>query len=212
MNCEEFRSARLAGEDSGAMRHHLEGCSACLSQMNRIDAGGAALADASLWEEPSPELAGQVEALITAAGRRETLDPRRPRLLRVSAAAAAVAVVVAAASFAFLRPSAPDWEAALPGTDLAPTAIGTVRGWNEAAGTRMVVDVEGLAPAPEGFVYEFWLSDGPLHVSAGTFVGPGQVELWSGVARADFPRLWITLEPVDEDTSPSGQTVLDTKA
>jgi anti-sigma factor RsiW len=211
MNCEEFRSARLAGEDTEAMRHHLEGCAACRSQVSRLDAGSAALSDASLWEEPSPELAGQVEALITAAGSSDRSGSRRPRFLKVAAAAAAV-VIVAAASLALLRPSAPDWEVALPGTDLAPAAIGTVRGWNEAAGTRMVVDVEGLAPAPEGFVYEFWLSDGPLHVSAGTFAGPGRVELWSGVARADFPRLWITLEPLDEDTSPSGQTVLDTKA
>jgi hypothetical protein len=211
MNCEEFRSARLAGESAETMRDHLEGCAACRGQVNRLDAGSAALSDASLWEEPSPELAGQVEALITAAGRSADSDSRRPRFLQAAAAAAAV-VIIAAASFAFLRPSAPDWKVALPGTDLAPTAIGTVRGWNVDTGTRMVVDIEGLPPAPEGFVYEFWLSDGPLHVSAGTFVGSGQVELWSGVARADFPRLWITLEPVDEDTSPSGETVLDTKA
>ena len=74
----------------------------------------------------------------------------------------------------------------------------------------MVVAIEGLNPAPDGFVYEFWLSDGPVHISAGTFHSDGEIELWSGVSRADFPRLWITLEPLDEDESPSGNTVLDT--
>jgi len=208
MNCGEFRSARLAGEDTDVMRRHLAGCSACRSHLSRLDAGRSALADAGLWEEPSPELAGQVEALITTAGANGTPGRRHPRLVRFIAAA--VAVVIAAAGFVLLRPDTADWEAAMPGTDLAPAAIGTVKGWNEEAGTRLVVDVAGLAPAPDGSIYELWLSDGPIHISAGTFHGPGRIELWAGVARADFPRLWVTLEPLDEDARPSSRTVLDT--
>jgi hypothetical protein len=74
----------------------------------------------------------------------------------------------------------------------------------------MLLSVDGLEGAPDGYVYEFWLSEGPLHISAGTFTASGDIELWSGVSRADFPRLWVTLEPLDEDESPSSHTVLDT--
>jgi hypothetical protein len=125
------------------------------------------------------------------------------------AAAALLAAFVGL--YAIAGPNAPDWEVAVPGTDLAPGATAMVSGWNTDSGTRMVVEVDGLTPAPAGYMYEFWLSNGPIHISAGTFRSPGEVELWSGVARAAFPRLWITLEPIDEDESPSGQTVLDTE-
>jgi hypothetical protein len=33
---------------------------------------------------------------------------------------------------------------------------------------------------------------------------------WSGVTEAEFPRIWITLEPNDGDQSLSGPAVLDT--
>ena len=99
----------------------------------------------------------------------------------------------------------------MPATELAPQATSTVLGWNTDSGTRMLLEVEGLDRAPAGYVYEFWLSEGPLHISAGTFTGNGEIELWSGVTRAEFPRLWVTLEPLDEDESPSGTTVLDTE-
>ena len=98
----------------------------------------------------------------------------------------------------------------IPGTAEAPNALGVVEGWNEAAGTRVVLSVAGLAPAPAGSVYEFWFSSDTLHVSAGTFSGSGEMELWAGVSRGAFPRLWVTLEPIDEDEAPSGVTVLDT--
>jgi hypothetical protein len=74
----------------------------------------------------------------------------------------------------------------------------------------MLLSVDCLKPAPPGFTYEMWLSDGPVHISAGTFRTGGEVKLWAGVPRSDFPRLWVTLEPLDEDSSPSVATVLDT--
>ena len=74
----------------------------------------------------------------------------------------------------------------------------------------MLLAVNGLDPAPDGYIYEFWLSDGPRYVSAGTFRAGGVVELWVGVSRRDFPRMWVTLEPIDTDAGPSSATVLDT--
>lgn len=74
----------------------------------------------------------------------------------------------------------------------------------------MRVRTTGLDPAPDGFVYEMWLSKDEIHISGGTFTQPNDVELLIGVTRADYPRIWITLEAIDEDESPSPATVLDT--
>jgi hypothetical protein len=56
--------------------------------------------------------------------------------------------------------------------------------------------VSGLDPAPEGYVYELWFSNPATRVSAGTFRTAGDVELWTAVSRRDYPRLWVTLQPV----------------
>jgi hypothetical protein len=211
MNCDEFRAHYLAGENDAATTEHLAGCAACRSRRADLEAGRRALVDPATWEEPPPELEDQVIALITGNADRTSTGLRRlERWVRPLVAAAVV--VVAVGLYGVLRIPSPDWEVAIPGTDLAPLAMSVVAGWNTDAGTRMVVTVEGLDPAPDGFVYEFWLSDGPLHISAGTFSAGGEIELWSGVTRAEFPRLWVTLEPINDDESPSGRTVLDTEA
>jgi hypothetical protein len=212
MNCEEFRAATLAGDVNEHTSAHLQACAACRSRTEELTELRAALSEQTLWEEPSPELGLQVESLIGAAVGRSSRSDRIAggRGWWIAAAAAAVLVVAIAGSLLATRGAPPDWEVALPATNLAPTAVATVQGWNEAAGTRMLLEVEGLDPAPAGYVYELWLSDGPVHISAGTFHSGGRVELWSGVTRADFPRLWVTLEPLDDDGSPSDATVLDT--
>lgn len=211
MNCDEFRAQYLAGENGEATDAHLTGCAACRSRHPDLEAGRIALMDPAIWEEPPPELEDQVIALIASnQNRAPTGVGRLERWVRPLVAAAVV--VVAVGLYGVLRSPSPDWEVAMPGTDLAPLATSTVAGWNTDAGTRMILAVEGLDPAPDGFVYEFWLSDGPLHISAGTFSADGEIELWAGVTRAEFPRLWVTLEPLDDDESPSGHTVLDTEA
>lgn len=216
MNCEDFRASYLAGLQGDEDLRHLTECAACRARLPSLEAGRMAFADPAIWEEPPPELAEQVSSLIAgsafvpnAAGTVER--PNWSRRVWPAAGVAAV-VLVAVVTFAALRPAAPDWEVAVPGTDLAPAASATVQGWNTEAGTRMVMNVTGLDPAPDGYVYEFWLSEGPIHTSAGTFRAGAEIVMWTGASRADFPRLWITLEPLDDDESPSGQTVLDTGA
>lgn len=210
MNCDEFRAAVLAGDEDAETHRHEEGCPVCRALGGELRAAHRSLADPIVWEEPSAELKEQVMTLIGNAA-----DPRAANRRGLSwgwlATAAVVAVMaITAGLIGLTRADSPDWEVALPATELAPNAIATVSGWNEEAGTRMIVDIAGLAPAPAGSFYEFWLSDGPIHISAGTFQTSGVIELWSGVARADYPRLWITLEPIDEDESPTNHTVLDT--
>lgn len=212
MNCEEIRAMYLAGEREDLTDAHMSECAACRAVRADLDAGRLSLSEPMTWEEPSPELENQVVALIS--GSRLSANPTSSRTQRrlMPLAAAAAAVIAAVSLYAILRTPSPDWVVGMPGTELAPQASSTVAGWNTDSGTRMVLTVDGLEQAPPGYVYEFWLSQGPLHISAGTFTASGEIELWSGVSRAAFPRLWVTLEPLDEDESPSGQTVLDTEA
>ena len=210
MNCEEIRAMYLAGERDDLTAAHMGECAACRAVRNDLDVGRMNLSEPMIWEEPSPELENQVVALISGSRLPLASSPQRQQRWIRPVAAAAV-LIVAVSLFAVLRAPSPDWTVAMPGTDLAPGASSTVEGWNTDTGTRMLLTVDGLDRAPEGYVYEFWLSEGPLHISAGTFKASGEIELWSGVSRGDFPRLWVTLEPLDEDESPSGQTVLDTE-
>jgi hypothetical protein len=75
----------------------------------------------------------------------------------------------------------------------------------------MVLDIRGIEDAPSGSYYEIWMTapDG-RHISAGTFSGSGRVTAFAGVRRADYPRIWITLETADDDLGPSPETYFDT--
>lgn len=201
MTCDDARAAVLAGVDGPAERTHVASCPRCREAAPRLAALGAMLSDPAAWTEPSVELADRVAASIRPP---HVPAPRRRRRLAPTAVAAAVAV---AAGFLALRPEPPDWTVELAGT--APGAGGVVSGWNGDAGSRMLLTAEGLDPAPAGSVYELWLSSGDRHVSAGTFTDPTGIELSVGVHRRDFPRIWVTVEPLDDDPSPSGDTVLD---
>lgn len=169
---------------------------------------GIDLDDAALWVEPSAELE---DAVMREIGEPDVEAPPMPHAIRVRsrgrwiAAAASIAAVLAIGiAIGALRSDSPDWEIALFPTDAAAGATGVVKGWNEASGTRVELDLSGLAPAPDGFVYELWFSNEEVHVSAGTFHGTADdVTLWAGVSRGDFPRVWITLEPLDGDQGPT---------
>lgn len=165
------------------------------------------LSDAALWEPP-PDLEETIMAGISVP---EIQDQRTQRRWIMTAAAAVIGIAaIGAVAVAAVRADTPDWTVALAATDLAPNATASIDGWNEASGTRIRLDIDDLPPAPEGFFYELWFSDGPVHISAGTFRETQGVEMWAGVTRAEFPRLWITLEPIDDNESPSPDTVLDT--
>jgi hypothetical protein len=195
---DEFTPHEPSDEDLDTARADVE----------RLLAGsGVSLSDGALWE-PSPDLEDDVMASAVGTSR----VPSAGTGGRWWLAAAAVVVAVAAVgtlTYRAIRPS-PDWSVTLAATDLAPGATASIDGWNETGGTRVRLDIDGLPPAPDGYFYELWFSEGPLHISAGTFRATDGVEMWTAVRRSDFPRLWITLEPIDDDESPSPDTVLDT--
>lgn len=213
MRCDEFTVAYLSGDAGESELRHLAGCSDCEADRPALDAALRLLADSQMWKDPAPQLEEQVVALISGSvSTAETPATSRKqwRTSLVAAMAAAGVVVASLAVWALVRTPGSDWRVSMPGTAEAPAAAAVVEGWNEPSGTRVVLTVTGLAPAPPGSLYEFWFSQENLHVSAGTFTGPGEVEMWVGVSRGAFPRLWVTLEPIDEDETPSGVTVMDT--
>ncbi|MGH8923810.1 MAG: anti-sigma factor family protein [Acidimicrobiia bacterium] len=205
MNCEQARVAMLEGHDSSEFERHLGGCSDCRLEQAALHRIRETLGEPSLWEEPSPELAER----ITMLGRGATRQSRRQRPARYLApVAAAVAAVLVAGILVTADRS--DWEFGLTGVGEGANASAVVAGWNDEEGTRLRIEVEGIAPSPPGSYYEIWMTspDG-LHVSAGTFRGDGVINASAGVRRADFPRLWITLESVDGDSGPSSHAYFD---
>jgi hypothetical protein len=213
VNCDDYRAARLAGSSTTEMARHAEGCIECRSLAPLLDDAATELRDPAQWEEPPADLEDRIVAEISAAAGPKPIEVRQPRRratrwMWLGAAAILIALAVAAGS---RLGSGPDWTVQVPGTDLAPLATATVEGWNTDAGTRMLVHATGVDPAPDGFVYEMWLTSGHVHISGGTFRKIDGAELLVGVSRADYPRIWITLEAVDDDESPSPTTVLDTR-
>ncbi len=209
MKCDDARTAYLSGQATSDQMRHLETCAQCGAERTGLEAFRSSLDDPMFWEEPSATVEDRVVDLIGGRIDADTAAPLHRRWWTAAGVAAAVAVALLGTWTVTRTPSA-DWEVSLPGTAEAPQASGVVRGWNEPEGTRLALEVEDLPDAPTGSVYELWFSEGSRHISSGTFIAADGVELWVGVSRRDFPRLWITLEPLDDDESPSGFTVMDT--
>jgi hypothetical protein len=178
-----------------------------------------ALGSADVWDEPRPGLEDDIVAAIRAGP--VTLDSARRRRGRrampawlVSAAAVAV---IAVGAVLVVRAAGDDevagdtTEAGLSGTDLAPTASATALFTPTPAGLKILLDAAGLAGAEPGQMYEAWISDGEIRVSAGTFHlrdGHDPIELWAGTDDPRFHVMTVTVEPIDGVADSSGQVVL----
>ncbi len=179
-----------------------------------------ALARADVWDEPRPGLEDDIVAAIRA--EPVALDDVRARRERrripawlITAAAVAVlavgAVVVVRAAGDGEEVASDTTEASLAGTDLAPDATATAFFTPTRAGLKILLDADGLAGADPGHMYEAWISDGEIRVSAGTFHlrdGHKPIELWAGTDDPRFHLITVTLEPIDGVADSSGQVVL----
>lgn len=176
----------------------------------------AVLTRAEPWGDPPRELEDRVVAAIAAeaaalpavspASLTEHRSRRAWSASRLLGAAAALVVIVAGVAV-IARGGDDDGVAfALEGTEAAPEASATVTVSATPAGLKILLEADGLPGAPDGYMYEAWVGDGDISVSAGTFHlrgGSGSIELWAGVTDRSFRRLWVTLEPVDNDPTSS---------
>jgi len=219
MNCQDVRAALLAGETSGAISSHLDGCVECRRAVGVIESVRSDLASDSMWDEPPAGLEDSIVAAIAGAEdprAEEAADLRLKPEKRLSArstalmfgSVAAVIVLVVGVFAVVSRTPAPDWQAAMAGDAASTSATGVVAGWNMGDGTRVVLEAADLGPAPDGFVYQLWFSQASGDVSAGTFTDPSYVELNVGVSRKDFPAVWIALQPVGTDAASAGEALL----
>jgi hypothetical protein len=151
-------------------------------------------------------------ALDNVRARRQR---RRIPAWLITAAAVAVlavgAVVVVRAAGSNTEVASDTTEASLAGTDLAPDATATALFTPTPAGLKILLDADGLAGADPGHMYEAWISDGEIRVSAGTFHlrdGHNPIELWAGTDDPRFHLITVTLEPIDGVADSSGQVVL----
>jgi hypothetical protein len=205
------------------MNDHLDsGEEPSATEMATIE---ALLARPEVWDDPPADLEDGVAAAIAAeavsvtgsvapGSIAEQRAKRRSGGLPWWLSAAAAGVLVIAGVALVTRgdgAQSPDTEIELTGTDTSPGASAQAALSATPAGLKIVLDVEGLAPAPEGHFYEAWVSNGTLRVSAGTFHlrgGDKPIELWAGVVDPSFTRLAVTLEPLDGNTDSSGDAQL----
>jgi hypothetical protein len=219
MNCQDARASLLAGETSDKVESHLDGCVECRRATTDIEHVRSDLGGESMWIDPPIGLEDSIVAAITGVESSEPvpasqvthIDSRRFSSRSVAvvfgSVAAALILIVGVVSMLSRTPG-PDWEAAMAGTDVAPSATAVVAGWNMDAGTRVVLEASDLGPAPEGFVYQLWFSKGSQDVSAGTFTDPSHVELTVGIARKDYPTVWLALQPVNPAVGDAGPALL----
>ena len=214
MRCEEARAAMLSGSDVEPVRQHLATCQTCRSEQPMWTRLSSTLGNHSLWEEPSTDLSDRILQTVRGQDERSLSEKRaqseHPRTQLFAGVAVALLVALAGTFFA-TRSLTADWEMTLATSEEHPEASAVIRGWSTSMGTRMVLDVAGIEDAPSGSYYEIWMTalDG-RHISAGTFSGSGRVTAFAGVRRADYPRIWITLETADDDLGPSPETYFDT--
>jgi hypothetical protein len=210
----DIESADVESANFELVRQHLAMCQVCRSEQPMWARLSSTLSSHSLWEEPSPDLSDRILATVRGHDERGYSDrkaqPEHQRTVLFAGVAVTLLIALAGTLFATRSLSA-DWEMALATSEEVPGATAVIRGWSTSMGTRMVLDVSGIEDAPSGSYYEIWMTapDG-RHISAGTFSGSGRVTAFAGVRRADYPRIWITLETADDDLGPSPETYFDT--
>jgi len=170
---------------------------------------GKSPVEAPAAEPPSARL----PAADPPARRRLRWSWPRPTLgLAVGLAAALLAVVMLGGDLwkSSDDPAPTTAQLQLAGTSTAPGARATVQVIERAAGWRLVLNIEGLAPAAPNDYYEGWAVRGDQYVPLGTFHmhQQGQVELWSGVPLKEFSRIEVTSQRVGDGLTPGQQVMV----
>lgn len=172
----------------------------------------ALLGDEALWAEPPAALEDLVvQRIIDEAASVSALDDRRRPGTRVAALVAGLAAVATLVVAIAVATRGEGYTVAINGTELAAVASGVVTVEETGAGYALELNVDGLAPAPEGFYYQGWVRGDGLGVSVGTFHARQSGEpilLWSGVDVHEYRTLNITIQEEGAGPASSGQVVM----
>jgi len=200
----------LTLEEERELERHLEECSGCRNEMDRVRQTHSFLRQLAA-SEPPPELKARVLAQVRSE------SPARSgggRWFWGSAAAALLVVAVVGIALLQVLTGGSSTGVPLSATALAREAGGEVQ--VEEAGRNFRVDLEvwGMPELKEGEYYEMWYyaEDGG-RISCGTFrVGPEgrtSVNLSAPATAGDYPEIEITREPDDGNPEVSGEEVLE---
>jgi hypothetical protein len=186
----------------------------------RIEHLRTVLGDEAVWVEPPSGLEDRVVADIatemTTAGFDgddghvvSLNDGRRRRNVVIGVIGAVAAAIVLFFAYGLLDDGG--YVVDMTGTDLAQGATGVVTVESTGSGYAFEFDIEGLAPAPEGYYYQAWVEGDLGTVTIGTFHAredASDVILWSGVGVSDYPVLTVTLQAEGAGPAPSGEVLM----
>ncbi len=202
----------LAVEEERELERHLEGCSECRRELDRVRQTHNLLRQLAA-NEPPAELKDQVLAQV-----RDEIPARSAGGGWFWASAVAALLVVAVLGVGLFTTITDDSSSGVPltATVLAPEAGGEVRVEEAGENFRVELEVWGMPELEENEYYEMWYyaEDGG-RISCGTFrVGPEgrtTVNLTAPANARDYPEIEITREPDDGDPGSSGEEVLEGK-
>lgn len=159
----------------------------------------------AVWAEVPAGLEARV---LSGPAEQPPVRRLRPRLL-VAAAIGTAALAAGVTAILTAGPDAGTME--LSGTPIAAQAHADVQLRDTPSGVEIVLDVEGLPPAPEGSYYQGWVKGDRGVVAIGTFHlrrGGDDVVLWSGVELSGYPAITVTLQAEGAGPASSGKVVL----
>jgi anti-sigma-K factor RskA len=213
---EELLGSYLLGEltveEERELERHLEECSKCRYELDRVHQTHNLLRKLAASEPPA-ELKDQVLAQV----RGET-PARSIGRWWIWVPAAAALLLAAVLGVGILRAITDDPSSGVPlaATAQAPEAGGQVRVQEVGENFQVQLEVWGMPELEEDEYYEMWYyaEDGG-RISCGTFrAGPdGQttVNLTAPASARAYPEIEITREPDDGDPAASGEEILEGK-
>jgi anti-sigma-K factor RskA len=200
----------LTVEEERGLERHLERCSECRRELDRIRQTHNLLRQLAA-NEPPAELKSQVLAQVS-----DEIPARSAGGWWFWSSAAAALLVVAVLSVGLIHAITDDSSSGVPltATVMDSEAGGEVRVEEVGENFRVELEVWGMPELEEDEYYEMWYyaEDGG-RISCGTFrvgsEGRTTVVLTAPANARDYPEIEVTREPDDGDPGSSGEEVLE---
>jgi len=238
---EAYALGALQPEEGAHIEEHLDECLACWDYLSQSQRAAALLALAVPLEEPREDLRQRIiaqarrEAEPVAEPAQAGRGWRLPRLVAVGATAVAVAAVGALSwSLVETRNLRSDYndiqeQATISAQQVSLTRelVGIQGQEMKASGSAVGASVyymwtrdgkqgaiicHDLPPAPDGKVYQLWITCGPEPVNGGTFIASqGECQhIVSLKCTSTLSGVDVSVEPEGGSSSPSNEIVLTT--